>query len=294
MMILINVAYHHIHSTIDAKHRIRLSSEDFMPIFQQLKFKMKIGYTCWKKGLFMHDHLFKTIERTVKEKFRLAKKQTKNFFDQQITPHLLHQEQQQAQSDSHKNLMSKKIFEELIRSACTVPVETSVSHFLHKFSLTASLKNRLLEHMHHYSATLNQTIEIARIHKASHVRQMLHQLSKFVLAATYTEENRSEKISSSVSFYLRKTKKALSSTIIKRALDSYSLDDRPFFYDFMTGRFDEKTVKQVVTNFLYICMLKAKKHQNLILFNINRNVDFFMIKRHDLQKFKILKTYRKL
>ena len=74
MMILINVAYHHIHSTIDAKHRIRLSSEDFMPIFQQLKFKMKIGYTCWKKGLFMHDHLFKTIERTVKEKFRLAKK----------------------------------------------------------------------------------------------------------------------------------------------------------------------------------------------------------------------------
>ena len=74
MMVLINVAYYHIHSTIDAEHNIRLSSEDFMPVFQRLKFKMKIAYSCWKKDLFIHDHLFKTIERTVKEKFLLAKK----------------------------------------------------------------------------------------------------------------------------------------------------------------------------------------------------------------------------
>ena len=73
-MVLINVAYCHIHSPIDAKHNIRLSSEDFMPVFQQLKFKMKIAYSCWKKGIFVHDHLFKTIESTVKEKFQLAKK----------------------------------------------------------------------------------------------------------------------------------------------------------------------------------------------------------------------------
>ena len=66
---------------------------------------------------------------------------------------------------------------------------------------------------------------------------------KFVLAATAQDDkDKSDQISSSVSFYLRKTKKAQSSTIIKRALDSFSLDDRPFFYDLMTGRFDEKTV----------------------------------------------------
>ena len=74
MMVLINVAYFHIYSMIDAKHGIRMTSHDFMPVFQRLKFKMKIAYTCWKKDLFIHDHLFKTIEETVNEKFQLAKK----------------------------------------------------------------------------------------------------------------------------------------------------------------------------------------------------------------------------
>ena len=74
MMVLINVAYYHIHSTIDAEHNIRLGSEDFMPVFQRLKFKMKIAYSSWKKDLYIHDHLFRTIEKTVKEKSQLAKK----------------------------------------------------------------------------------------------------------------------------------------------------------------------------------------------------------------------------
>ena len=74
MMILINLAYFHIHSTIDSEHDIKMSSQEFMPVFQRLKFKMKIAYTCWKKGLFIHDHLFKTIEDTFNEKLKLAKK----------------------------------------------------------------------------------------------------------------------------------------------------------------------------------------------------------------------------
>ena len=53
-MVLINVAYYHIHSTIDAEHNIRLGSEDFMPVFQRLKFKMKIAYSSWKKDLYIH------------------------------------------------------------------------------------------------------------------------------------------------------------------------------------------------------------------------------------------------
>ena len=73
-MVLINVAYYHIHQIVDAEYNIRLSSEDFMPVFQRLKFKMKIAYSSWKKDLYIHDHLFRTIEKTVKEKTQLAKK----------------------------------------------------------------------------------------------------------------------------------------------------------------------------------------------------------------------------
>ena len=193
------------------------------------------------------------------------------------------------------NSMSEQIFQELVRSAGTVPVEISVSHLLHESSLTASLKNRLFEHMRHYSATCNEMIEIARIHKGSYIRQKLHQLTLFVLVSTtHTEKYKVDQVSSSVSFYLNKTRKALASTIIQRALESFSEDERPFFQSFVHQKFEDKTVKFIVQKFLYICMLMAKKHQNLIVFNIYRNIDFGRLKRSDFKKFEILETYAKL
>ena len=42
----------------------------------------------------------------------------------------------------------------------------------------------------------------------------------------------------------------------------------------MRQKFDSKTVKEIVTRFIMDIMLKLEMHQNLVIFSIERNVDF--------------------
>ena len=71
LMALIHIAYAHIHSEIDRKHKIRLESRDFMPVFQRLKFKIKISYSCWKNQKYLPDQILSSIGKTIEEKVQL-------------------------------------------------------------------------------------------------------------------------------------------------------------------------------------------------------------------------------
>ena len=68
LLALIHVAFAHIHSEIDEKHNIRLDSGDFMPLFQRLKFKIKVSYSCWRSQKYLTAHILDSIEKTIREK----------------------------------------------------------------------------------------------------------------------------------------------------------------------------------------------------------------------------------
>lgn len=44
------------------------TDSDFLTVFRKLKFKMKLGYECWRQGLRLQDIANKAIEKTLREK----------------------------------------------------------------------------------------------------------------------------------------------------------------------------------------------------------------------------------
>ena len=61
----------------------------------------------------------------------------------------------------------------------------------------------------------------------------------------------------------------------------------------MTQEFDSKTVKEIVAKFIMDVMLKLEMHSNLVIFSIERNVDFDGLKKKDIHKFKMIQSQLK-
>ena len=49
----------------------KLKDSDFMDIFRKLKFKMKLGYECWRRGCELQQLILDAIKKTLKETLAL-------------------------------------------------------------------------------------------------------------------------------------------------------------------------------------------------------------------------------
>ena len=52
-------------------------------------------------------------------------------------------------------------------------------------------------------------------------------------------------------------------------------------------------MKEIVTKFIMDVMLKLEMHSNLVIFSIERNVDFDGLKKKDIHKFKMIQSQLK-
>ena len=48
------------------------SDSEFMSIYRKLKFKMKLGYECWRQGCELQQLILNAIQKTLDEKLALA------------------------------------------------------------------------------------------------------------------------------------------------------------------------------------------------------------------------------
>ena len=57
-----------IHITYSKIRDLDESQDQFMKVFQMLKFKMKLSYSCWREKKDMVDHVLKSIKDSIEEK----------------------------------------------------------------------------------------------------------------------------------------------------------------------------------------------------------------------------------
>ena len=163
-----------------------MEGSKLMKVFQRLKFKMKVSYSCWKNKMMLKEFALTTIKSSIIEKHQVASKQLMKFLVN------MKEETRSTLDEQAIELIPFSI--DLRQSAAEILAELSYGDFkkeanlvmiLARTRMTAPLQTKFRQLTHAYWEASNDLSRIVKKLIKSEVKKSLNYVTDFVLSVYF-------------------------------------------------------------------------------------------------------------